>query len=314
MGSTDIRHFRRSVLPWGAALLLSACRAQTTDDLPPSVAPPPPPPGELEVATLELQNPSAFARSQSPVYLAYYDLGLERSALEGRSLLLRASDQTIPVQPIDQDGDGTKDGIFALVDLAPAATRSFRVVAVSGAATESPPAQAAAEISVKRGGEWKPREKDPKLKEYVGGEFVNVTSFTPPPEHTDHSNLIRYEGPGIESDKVGYRIYLDERNGFDIFGKKTTAPALHAVGLDGYESYHHLAPWGMDILKVGASLGTGGFGAWNGTGVEMVSRVSGWETTITEAGGLYASFRIVYEDWQVGGSKTDVRADFSMHG
>jgi unsaturated rhamnogalacturonyl hydrolase len=301
------------VLLWGAGLLLSACRAQTTNDTA-STSPLPSPPSELELATLELHNPSAFARSQSPVYLGYYDLGVQPSALEGRTLQLRANDLSLPVQPIDQDGDGTKDGIFALVDLGAAATRSFRVVAVGGASPQNPPAQAAAEISVKRGGEWKPREKNPKLKEYVGGEFVNVPSFTPPPEHTDHSNLIRYEGPGIESDKVGYRIYLDERNGFDIFGKKTTAPVLHAVGLDGYESYHHPAPWGMDILKVGASLGTGGFGFWNGKGVDMVSHVAGWDATVTEAGGAYASFRIAYKGWQAGGMTTNVVADFSMHG
>jgi unsaturated rhamnogalacturonyl hydrolase len=304
---------RSSLCCWGTGLLLGACRASTTDVLPASALMPPPP-SELEVATLELGNPSAFARGQSPVYLGYYDLGLEPSALEGRTLLLRTSERSIPVQSIDRDADGTKDGIFALVDLPAAATRSFRVLAVSGAAPDSLPAQTAAEISVKRGGEWRPREKNPALKEYVGGEFVNVPSFTPPPEHTDHSNLIRYEGPGIESDRVGYRIYLDERNGFDIFGKKTAAPALHSVGLDGYESYHQPSPWGMDILKVGASLGTGGFGFWNGKAVERVSRLAGWDTTITEAGGAYASFRIVYKGWQVGGSTTNVNADFSMHG
>jgi unsaturated rhamnogalacturonyl hydrolase len=298
----------------GGAGLLSACHVQPTDVPSLSTAPLAASPGELLVATLELRNPSAFARNQSPVYLGYYDLGLEPSALEGRALQLRAGDVTLPVQSIDRDGDGTKDGIFALVDLPASATRSFRVVAVSGAAPASPPLQTAAEISVKRGGEWRPREKNPKLKEYVGGEFVNVRAFTPPPEHTDHSNLIRYEGPGIESDKVGYRIYLDERNGFDVFGKKTRDPALHAVGLDGYESYHHPAPWGMDILKVGASLGTGGFGFWNGKGVERVSHVAGWDATITEAGGMYASFRIAYKGWQVGGLTTNVNADFSMHG
>jgi unsaturated rhamnogalacturonyl hydrolase len=298
---------------WVAALVLSGCRAQNANDAPASTASSPPP-GELEVATLELRNPSAFDRSRSPVYLSYYDLGLQPGALEGRTLQLRASDLTIPVQSIDQDGDGTKDGIFALVDLAASGTRSFRIIAVSGPAPQGPPAQAAAEISIKRGGEWKPREKNPTRKEYVGGEFVNVQSFTPPPEHTDHSNLIRYEGPGIESDKVGYRVYLDERNGFDIFGKKTTAPALHAVGLDGYESYHHPAAWGMDILKVGASLGTGGFGFWNGKGVDMVSHLAGWDATIIEAGGAYASFRIKYKGWQVGGQTTNVSADFSMHG
>jgi rhamnogalacturonyl hydrolase YesR len=171
-----------------------------------------------------------------------------------------------------------------------------------------------AEIAHKVGGEWKPRKDKPELKEYVGGTFQNVRELSPPHEHTDHSSFIRYEGPGIESDKVGYRIYLDWRNGFDIFGKKVTTPVLQRVGQDGYESYHHMADWGMDILKVGQSLGAGGFGLWDGKKVELVSKVDGWKTTIVESGGLYSSFRIAYRGWKVGDEQVDVTADFSMTG
>jgi unsaturated rhamnogalacturonyl hydrolase len=266
------------------------------------------------VATAELRNPSTFARAQSLVYFSHYDLGLEHGAPAGTHLELRTADAAIPLQLIDQDGDGAKDGVAALVDFGATETRSFRIVAASGAAPLEVPPLTHAEISVKQGGEWRPRAKNPALKEYVGGSFVNLQAFTPPPEHTDHSNLIRYEGPGIESDKVGYRIYLDERNGFDIFGKKTRELVLQNVGLDGYESYHHPAPWGMDILKVGASLGTGAFGFWNGKGVELVSRVDGWDTSIVEPGGLYSSFRITYKGWKVGSLVANVDANFSMRG
>jgi unsaturated rhamnogalacturonyl hydrolase len=327
-----------------AALLLSGCHGLSAEAPPASAAAPVLSASEVEVATVELSNPSHFARSKSPVYFSYYDLGVDAKGLGGKTLLLetrdvKTGDAVIPLQIIDQDGDGTKDGVFALLDFAAIETRAFRLVAVEGTAPRggqplTPAALTQAEISVKQGGEWRPREKNPALKEYVGGTFVNVRTFTPPPEHTDHSNLIRYEGLGIESDKVGYRIYLDERNGFDIFGKKTTDPVLQGIGLDGYESYHHPAPWGMDILKVGESLGTGGFGFWNGKGVDPVSRVRGWDATITEGGiteggiteggiteggiteggGSYASFRITYKGWQVGGLTTNVNADFSMHG
>src|SRR5262245_28871056 len=142
----------RRLLPrvlWGL-LLASACRAQGRNETSASSAVPPPSGNgavaepEIEVATLELQNPSAFTREASPLYLSYYDLGLEPSALQGRSLQLRASDETLSVQSIDHDGDGAKDGLFALVDLAAAATRSFRVTSSAGPAPASPPPQAAA--------------------------------------------------------------------------------------------------------------------------------------------------------------------------
>lgn len=66
------------------------------------------------------------------------------------------------------------------------------------------------------------------------------------------------EGPTWENDKVGFRIYLDTRNAKDIFGKTTSAVVLDTVGSYGDKYYHHFDPrWGMDILKVGKSLGAG---------------------------------------------------------
>lgn len=71
-----------------------------------------------------------------------------------------------------------------------------------------------AEISVKDDGKWENRK-------YIGGTaFKNVQTLKLAKEHTDHSFDIRYEGPGWESNKVGYRLYLDWRNAIDIFGKR----------------------------------------------------------------------------------------------
>ena len=65
------------------------------------------------------------------------------------------------------------------------------------------------------------------------------------------------EGPSWENDKVGFRIYFDIRNGKDIWGKTTTKMMMDSVGINPKINYHVQAAWGMDILKVGASLGAG---------------------------------------------------------
>lgn len=65
------------------------------------------------------------------------------------------------------------------------------------------------------------------------------------------------EGPAWENDKVGFRLYFDVRNGKDIWGKTTERMVLDEVGTDTAKNYHHQADWGMDVLKVGASLGAG---------------------------------------------------------
>lgn len=116
-----------------------------------------------------------------------------------------------------------------------------------------------AEVSIKEGGEWQGRK-------YLGENFTfkNVAYLKAPDSLTDHSYYVRYEGPGWESNKVGYRLYFDWRNAIDIFGKRVDTMVLSKVGLDNYDSYHENAPWGLDILKAGKSLGIGSYGRFDG--------------------------------------------------
>lgn len=65
------------------------------------------------------------------------------------------------------------------------------------------------------------------------------------------------EGPAWENDKVGFRKYFDTRNANDLWGKKTSEMVMDFVGVNPDSIYHHLSWWGMDILKVGKSLGCG---------------------------------------------------------
>ena len=130
--------------------------------------------------------------------------------------------------------------------------KSEKVVAIE------PVTKPYAEISIKEGGIWQDGPRN--HKEYVGGTFKNVDELVVPAEHTDHTWYIRYEGPGWENKQVGYRLYLDWRNAIDIFGKKVDSVVLPYVGQDGFDSYHEMENWGMDILKAGKSLGIGGYG------------------------------------------------------
>ena len=282
-----------------------------------AIAPPAPAPvvAVQSVAELELKNPSEFARSKDPVYVAYYDLGVKADDPQTKLLAVKSGETVIPSQAVDENSDGVLDGLLALVDLGPGEVKSVSVVVDQKASATPATKLTQAEFSAKVGGKWQPRKDKPELKEYVGGTFTNMKSFTAPPEHTDHSNLIRYEGPGIESDKVAYRVYLDWRNGFDIFGKKTTKPVLQQVGLDGFESYHHMADWGMDIFKVGESLGAGGFGFFGDKKkVELVSKVDAWSVDVTDNGNLHSAFRIRYKGWSIADKKVDLDAHFSITG
>jgi unsaturated rhamnogalacturonyl hydrolase len=257
-------------------------------------------PASPVVARLEVSNPSKLARPDTLVRLSFEQLGVT-----GGPLQVWEGNTARPTQLLDDDGDGRPDALAFLADLGAAATHSYLVDRRAGSAISQWAQRAHAEVSIKEGGAW-------QGKVYAGGTFRSVRQVTMPPQSSDHNEYVRYEGPGIESDQVGYRVYLDWRNGFDIFGKKTSAMVLPTVGLDGYESYHAMADWGADILKVGESLGMGGFGYWDGTKAVLVSDVAERSTTIKSDGPIHASFVLDYKGWKTGAATVDLHATLSM--
>ena len=163
-----------------------------------------------------------------------------------------------------------------------------------------------AELSHKTGGKFVNRA-------YEGGEFHNVDYLRVPPEHKDHSWFIRYEGPGWESDKVGYRFYLDQRDANDVFGKRTHEMVLQNVGRDGFDSYHEPQSWGMDVMKVGKSLGLGTPGLFVDGNAIRIDKTDSVDCRITENGVVYSSILTNYYGWKVKGKKMNVQSRLNIH-
>jgi hypothetical protein len=148
---------------------------------------------------------------------------------------------------------------------------------------------------------------------YVGGgNFIQFDSLWVPAGCTDHSYFMKYEGPGWESDKIGYRIYLDWRNAIDIFGKKVDTMVLSEVGQDGYESYHVMGPWGMDILKVGESLGIGTLAFWDGSAAQRVAKTDSVFCRIKEDGEERSQIQIDYYGWKIDDKSVNLRTELSI--
>lgn len=269
-----------------------------------SAAPLPlPAPLETPLATVSLTNPSSFARPDAVVRIPLADLGPATAGRNPADLVARIAGHTIPIQAIDEDADGVVETLVLLVDLSPAADISIAITAEPAVARAAAfPKRTQAEISIRPDGEW----TDGIHEE--GGKFVNVTEVAFDGQLKDHNWYMRYEGPGWESDLVGYRLYLDHRNGIDVFGKRIPAMVLQDVGQEDYERYHHDAPWGMDILKVGNALGFGSFGAWDGKTAHRVSETDRTAMRVVANGPVYSSFRVDYTGWPTPKGKVDLKA------
>jgi len=222
-----------------------------------------------------------------------------------------AGGEELAGQVIDRDHNDLADHLLLLASLAAHESKAVYLrYASGGKIARSYTKRTQAELSHKFGGAFVSNDEGRMV--YEGGAFKNVSRLRVPPEHTDHTFFIRYEGPGWESDKVGYRFYLDWRNATDIFGKKVTRPVLQNVGQDGFDSYHEMADWGMDILKVGDALGIGAVGYWDGEKVIRVSETDSVICSITADGTIFSEVSTGYHGWQTGKGKTDLTSALSI--
>ena len=126
--------------------------------------------------------------------------------------------------------------------------------------------------------------------------------------NTITAEFFQMEGIAFENEHVGFRNYYDQRNGMDIFGKTTEEMVLDQVGYKNYPDYHTFNPeWGMDVLKVGSSLGAGSIAAiYNDTLFRIGDNGPGTCNVLTE-GPLRSIFQFDFIDWSMNGTLINVQ-------
>ncbi len=240
--------------------------------------------------TIEVTNELDAERVDAPIMVSVADITDKYEDFNPEGFTVFEGDKEISSQPADVDGDGTFDTLVLVSDFDANETKELTVTFdAENPVDHEYPVRTQAVLSIKEGGQW-------NGDIYEGGTWVDVDSVQAPEGLPDHTQYIRFEGPGWESDRIAYRIYLDKRNAVDVTGKKVTDMVLQDMGLDGYDSYHSMSDWGMDIMNVEQAMGLGSIGSWTG----MVKKIQSTESTTAEKvdnGPLYSHVRIVYDQW-----------------
>ena len=142
--------------------------------------------------------------------------------------------------------------------------------------------------------------------------YEPLSEFQVPQDHKVGDKIFPYEGVGWENEIVGYRLYLDERAVTDIFGKRTPDIVLDKV--DYRSKYHDLADWGMDVMKVGPSLGVGGLGLYRGDSLERFGGDGQISVKVLEESGERISFKVMHDDVPlVNGKVGNVETTYSLN-
>ncbi len=146
------------------------------------------------------------------------------------------------------------------------------------------------------------------------GTFDDVKEEVREPNHLPGSVPVLYQAEAIswENDKVGFRTYWDKRNGKDIWGKITDRMVLDSVGLPNTPSYHEMQPWGVDILKVGNSLGAGALAMKKDGKLVRLGDTKKASFKVLTEGPIRAVFTLTYSGWDVEGETFDITEKISI--
>lgn len=251
-----------------------------------------PPARAAERVTVTVSNPSAFSRTDELIRIEnaplHRDAVSQPWVIDGRCRR--------PAQWTAGPAEGSPRSLVFTLDLAPRETKRVQladdVVGVSPCG-DSHPARATLVARNAKG-----------TREVVAHTLV-------PESHQPGSGIYGFEGIGWESDKVGYRLYLDFRNAIDIFGKRKPEPVLTQLALSG-TAYHAMANWGMDILKVGDSLGIGGIGGVVQGRIVRFERYRRHEARVVDEGPVLAAAEVSFAGWQAGSAITDIRSRYEI--
>lgn len=212
-------------------------------------------------------------------------------------VLTGLSGEIIPSQYDDLTGDGRWDEMFFLVSLDRQSQVSLKLGLADADDIPTFPARSNIRFArIQDGNEYIP--------------LISARRFDANDGLT--GGAFQMEGPAWENDLVGFRNYFDIRNGMDIFGKLTTDMVLDRVGIG--ENYHLLQDWGMDILKVGASLGSGAIALIKDGKLHRVAPGAEGSYELITQGPLRSMFRLRFDNWEVGGERLSLVHDISIWG
>ena len=240
---------------------------------------------------LEISNPSVFDLADVPVIIEKAQINKILDGIAGQNIMVTSADKNLPLQLDDLDGDGSSDELFTLIDLS---------------------AGQKASILIRKAGELVPGEQTPRtnirMARKTGEDEFELVEQATRVKGTDTkitSTYFQYEGPGWENDRIAFRNYFDERNGMDIFGKTTTEMILHKIGIGA--SYHELQDWGMDILKVGSSLGSGAIALLYQDSLYRVTAPEGGSYQLIKTGALRSIFDLDFTEIQLSDRQVGIK-------
>ena len=244
------------------ATLFSAATAQTT-------------------VTFQVSNPSKAPRTDVPVIIP-----LEAGWGPVATAIVTDGQKEIPCQLDDLDQDGTFDELCFLADLKSKENATYQVTFAPEGEPRTYPARVYAEMLI-RNDKVKEKNKHNNFIESITARGDCANSY----------NIQHHHGVDFESELNGIRIYFDQRQTIDLYGKYQKRLELEATQF--YTSKEQKAEgYGDDVLWVGNTFGLGAFRGWDGQQPTMIAPVRSRTQRVISYGPLRTIVEVFDRGWK----------------
>ena len=130
----------------------------------------------------------------------------------------------------------------------------------------------------------------------------------------DMYHKLHHHGPAFESELAAYRIYFDDKQTVDTYGKKRRQ--LELAASMWYPTEEQMAAgFGYDNLRVSGSTGVGALKGWDPKKQKMthITEYSRREARIIAKGPLRTVVEMAVEGWNYGGRTIDMTSRYILY-
>lgn len=251
---------------------------------------------ETKTIKVKLTNPLNVKRSDVPVVVSLRDVQFDVV-----DAVVKDGDREVSSQIDDLDRNLRNDELAFVIDMEAKGKKTLTVELYSDKQTErNYPRRTYGDMIV--------RDFKTKRKNKFPGYIHSLSA----PEGVDVFHLLHHHGADFESELVAYRVYFDERQTYDLYGKYNKQLELQTSQF--YPDDEQLAAgYGDDVLWAGQTVGLGALRGWDGQKPTMVSPVKSRGQRMVASGPVRTIVELTDEGWQLGGQTFNIRQNVIIY-
>ena len=234
--------------------------------------------GQEKKIEVIVENPWNAEKVDEPVVIDLSSLGARFTV---KSATVFDGTNEIPSQLDDMNGDTRADELAFVINLPASGKKTLNVTLSSLKSDKTYPARVYAEMLFRTS----------KKNKYAKGYAIYADGAS------DTYNVQHHHGAAFESELVAYRIYFNEKQTTDLYGK------FHK-GLELEESQFYPTGeqlkrgFGDDVIKVNSSCGAGTLRGWDGTQSTLIKPVAVRGQRILASGPVRTIVDAEVKGWQ----------------